>query len=286
MQLAKDIELRYLPILRDWQGNVYRDRLVLHLGKVWFVKYFKPSELGVRYARLAYLLGKDWLNIAEVQEINSAEMKALRNTGIPVPAKSTATSTALIRFVPDLTPDELPIGNSDQALAYEIVFSLWVRRRDAHSFNRVFHHGVPIFFDHQTAFLLEPELRDIDNFFSTGSDPGRPGLWRLPPTAYEGQQTEELRNAEREAFSNKNIPGFAYLPIRDYDLFRESCHKAAEVICELPDAFIQDALLHSGFAPYERCQIQHFLLQSRAKLDTLLKRLWSVLEQESMKRAG
>jgi hypothetical protein len=78
-------------------------------------------------------------------------------------------------------------------IAGELVFSLWVRRRDAHPWNRAYVGGVPGFFDHHTAFGAEADNVSLDGFFREGDNAGFTSRWRarilpegeLPTTAGE-----------------------------------------------------------------------------------------------------
>ena len=85
----------------------------------------------------------------------------------------------MVRLAHSYSIEELPNKTLEEAVATELVYSVWVRRRDAHTENRVYVKGIPIFFDFHVAFLGEPNLSDINVFFSQTEDYGRAGLWRV-----------------------------------------------------------------------------------------------------------
>lgn len=137
----------------DWWGGNFDPngkRIVRFNGKHWFVK-FKPDPEERRRDYLAYLLGRNWANIAEVRPLSESEFAELQSADIALPDWASADNTFLVRLVQDYSLDQLPKVDLNSAVASELVFSLWIRRRDAHTANRGYIDGIPVFFDHQTA---------------------------------------------------------------------------------------------------------------------------------------
>ncbi len=126
---------------------------------------------------LAHRLGGSWLNVAEA--ISPGEVDGgIRWDGSPFDPSADPTSS-LVRLIQDYRVEEFPEQDPDRATAGELVFSLWVRRRDAHAWNRAYVDGVPGFFDHHIAFGAEDANRSLDGFFREGGDAGYVSRWRV-----------------------------------------------------------------------------------------------------------
>lgn len=155
--------------------------LVKFQNKFWYVKKLRPPE-HKKPDYLGWLIGHTLVNVAEVKLLSPEEVEQLVLLPAISPIGSTISSenTYLVRLANSYTFDELVLKTNDEAIAYELVYSVWIRRRDAHAQNRVYIQGVPIFFDHQTAFLGERDLSDINTFFhEPPSDWGRGSAWRI-----------------------------------------------------------------------------------------------------------
>ena len=163
MHFASREEQHYADTLRDWWGKSYARRLVSIDGELWFVKCKSSGERSRDL--LASLIGQGWLNIPEVRSLGAEQFSQLADCGVSLPQEADVANTYLVRFGPDMDVNEVPLKDPDQALAYELVFSMWIRRRDAHAFNQIYKSGVPIFYDFGTAFLGEPRLADLNRFF-------------------------------------------------------------------------------------------------------------------------
>jgi len=137
--------------------------------KLWVVKHKPGSKDEEKRDLLAYLLGHQFANVAEVKLLDSSEhsqIKNLSNKG----ENSLVTNTFIIRLGGSYSTHELPCKTLEQAVANELIYSLWIRRRDTHANNRAYtDKGIPVFFDHQTAFLGEPKS-DINTFFSRSGE--------------------------------------------------------------------------------------------------------------------
>lgn len=133
---------------------------------------------------LGYRLAGSWLNIPETIPGSEAP-GAMSLSG----AVATDAQGPLIRVGQTLTLNELPIRDLDEAIASELAYSVWVRRRDPSYWNRVYVDGVPVFFDHHIAFGTEHDHRSLDGFLSPGPDGGYAGQWRLRTLGQSGVPT-------------------------------------------------------------------------------------------------
>ncbi len=273
MQWADREEDCSAPLLTGWFDGKYRRRLVSFDGAVWFVKTKIGGSQERNRENLASLLGAGWLNIAAVRVLSSEQFDDLRGTGINLPKSATDANTYLVRFAPDYGDDELPIKDPDMALAHELVFSLWIRRRDAHTFNRVYRHGTPIFFDSGTAFLGEPRLLDLDEFFQPGPDPGWPGLWRIGQADSIDLNTLELRRRERESFQHHDEQGRVVFPVLNRELFFDAMDHCRTKIDRLRPARIRELIDLSGQSQKDGEEIFDFLTETSQKIEDGMQRL-------------
>jgi hypothetical protein len=161
-------------------------------------------------------------------------------------------------------------------LAHELVFSLWVRRRDAHSFNRIYQHGVPIFFDSGTAFLGEPDLVDLDRFFRTGPDPGYAGLWAIGSASYSDLDTLKLREREKRSFLARSSPKVVF-PVIDNKRFYRGLEDARDAIARIPHSEIKETIQIAGFTGREGQNVLAFLTSAQAQLEQGCDRLNALL---------
>lgn len=267
MQLATEIEHKYRDILVDWFGNQYQKRLVYYEDRVWFVKS-KPGDPSEKQRDfLAYLFGADWLNIAEVRLITPEIFEELKRTSVSVAMDASAKNTYLVRFVPDYSMDELPIHNLNLAIASELAFSLWIRRRDAHSFNRVYREGVPVFFDHQVGFGKELELLDLDQFFHRGIDSGWAGYWSLEKVSPEfSPDTILYRLREQQIFREQKNAQAVFHPINDVEEYRRGFRNTIRKILSFNESDCFERALYAGFQKEYAKEVTTFLRQSAQTL--------------------
>lgn len=163
-----DESRKYAPEVR---GNV-----VFNGNKYWIVKNVGISTGEERIEFLAFNLGYKIANIAEVKLLNDEEMKKIRGL---IDEDFSGKVSYLIRLGGSYSLNDLPIKDLEEAVAMELVFSLWTMRRDAHARNREYvEDRIPIFFDHGTSFLREPTLLDIEKFFKHSGE-GHAGSWRV-----------------------------------------------------------------------------------------------------------
>ncbi len=145
-------------------------------GRIWFLNTVgNVDPRRSPRARLVYLLGAPFVNVAEVQLLEESGAKALRALGL---SKATACCF-LVRVAEKYATKELRCRTVDSATAGELVFSLCIRRRDAHAENRGYNSdGIPVFFDFHLAFCMDGRSTKLQDFFGhTG--PGDAGTWRV-----------------------------------------------------------------------------------------------------------
>src|SRR3989344_208553 len=157
--------------------NEWRYRMVTGGQKAWIIKHSGNEDFAKR-DQLGFLLGKVFCNISEVKTLSEQELENIKQFSSPGEYFN-SSNTILVRLAHSYSIEELPNKTLEEAVATELVYSVWVRRRDAHTENRVYVKGIPIFFDFHVAFLGEPNLSDINVFFSQTEDYGRAGLWRV-----------------------------------------------------------------------------------------------------------
>lgn len=273
MRKAALVAEEHANVLADWYGRKCGDRLIAtEDGWTWFVKCKDGSER--RRDVLAALLAKGWLNVPEVRNLSAEEIRDLQHLDLDVPALS-VDNTYLVRFAFDYSVEQLPVRDPDAALAYELVFSTWIRRRDAHAYNRIFTDGIPIFFDFGTAFLNEQSLVDLGVFFKRGPDTGWAGWWRLQPVGEIGRDTYRLRCLEN--MSSKVGEHKVLLPVESYGAFLNGLDRCAAEIAALPSERIFSAIEQAGFVDTERDAIQAFLARSQRELPDALEWIQSTV---------
>ena len=217
--------------LFDWWQNSYKSRVVKFKDKIWFIKCKPENPLDRSRDYLGYLLGEKRWNVSEVYILANKEFAELQKLTIHLPYSATAQNTFLVRFGPSYELNELPIQDLDTSIASELVYSAWVRRRDAHSFNRTYLKGVPVFFDHETAFLAEPDLSDLEFFFQKGKDAGYAGNWRLKTLPEDHTpKTMDLRRRELASFKQYGVKAHTIQPCYCINKFNSALDEASSLI--------------------------------------------------------
>ncbi len=158
--------------LVNHNGQSIVNELVLWDNRRWRLKL----GAGWRDA-LAYSLGRQYANVAKSVLAREAKGATSAN-GSPFSVTITPPAS-LVCLIQDHTPEDFASSDPDEAIARELVFSLWVRRRDAHPWNRAYVNGVPGFFDHHIAFGAETDNTTMDGFFRDGGDAGYTSRWRI-----------------------------------------------------------------------------------------------------------
>lgn len=259
-----DLLSRWEPELKNHNNQSRKERVVVYEGKLYIVKCGDKKR-----ALLAYLLGEDLVNIAEAKLIREEDLDEIRKLNIPLEDHACVENTFLVRLVQGYSVEELPIKELDAAVAGELVFSIWIRRRDAHAYNRAYIQGVPIFFDHHAAFLFEEALRDIDKFFSTVG-PGHAGSWRVKEiVAGEKINTMSMR-------SNSNWGGLHF--IHSSESFKWNTEKFVDKI-KSDRRDWKNLAIKAGFEGQELSSAIQFLEASRSTLSNDAKRLLNIVFQ-------
>lgn len=249
-RIASDEEkAKYAPELVG-MGHV----IVTDEEKFWVVKHM-PGLVDIEKRELlGYLLGKNLTNVAEVKLLDQEEhqeVKTLSGKG----EDSLPTNTFLVRLGGSYSLEELPCKTLEQAVARELVYSVWIRRRDTHADNRVYVHGIPIFFDHHVAFLGEPEQLYIATFFNPQpASYGHAGAWRVK------QRQDKITTLEART-GNK-----AYHYINDLNEFNAQVSIAVSELSKSPPDSWEDLITQTGFTDTKRDEIADFL---RGTLRTL-----------------
>ena len=254
--------------MKDYWGNRFDDnRLIDFEEKKWFLKK-KKSVNEFKRDYLAWLLGKDFLNIAEVKPIDDRILTMLD-------LKETDESKWLVRIGESYKDNELIIHDLDKAVAYELVFSIWIRRRDTHTFNRVYTlSGLPVFFDHQTAFLGEPYLTDINYFFNSNLDrDGYASMW----TVVVKDSSTIISTSKAQEYETSERPKTVHF-INAWDSFEDYVIEAVKYIKNMRLNYSQ-LIKKAGFEKQEVDDISGFLIQNRNDLGSDVKEMFKVLKR-------
>lgn len=157
--------------------NEGRFRIITDGKRIWVIKHNNYPD-SLKRDLLGFLLGKGIFNIPKVSLLNNQQLEEIKQFASPGESFDT-NNTFLVRLAHSYSLEELPCKTIEEAVATELIYSIWIRRRDTHIDNRAYVKGIPIFFDFHIAFLGESDLDDINVFFSQTQDHGRAGLWRV-----------------------------------------------------------------------------------------------------------
>jgi hypothetical protein len=155
---------------------------------------------------------------------------------------------------------------NDEAIAGELIFCLWVRRRDPHAWNRAYIDGVPMFFDHHVAF----DGRALVDFFELGDDGSHPPRWRV--RTFDNPDEVPTTRGERDVARPIALEVGLHR-VKSLSTFDAGLDTAAEHIEEMDGAWIAEQVEFSG-APRA---VYDLLERSRAELPTAMKRLRATL---------
>jgi hypothetical protein len=239
-------------------------------GRIWFLNTVgNVDPRRSPRARFVYLLGAPFVNVAEVQLLEESSAEVLRELGLP---KAT-DRCFVVRVVENYATDELPCRTVDSATAGELVFSLWIRRRDAHAENRGYNpDGIPVFFDFDLACCMDGRSTELQDFFShTG--PGDAGTWRVQEAMPE--QIPISTEIARRVGHNTGV----HL-IQSISGFEAEAHSIARAIAGDNRNFNEIAV-KAGLSDYEAPRFLSLLEQTRgsllqdteAMLDVVLRRV-------------
>ena len=259
--------------LRDDWNRVDPYKVISFCGKTWFIKSCPEDPESKNRDLLAFLLGGSWLNIPEVRLLSSEEFRALFQKKAELfGEKASEQNTYLVRLVQDYGIGEIPLQNFDSAIASEIAFSIWIRRRDAHSGNRAFVHGIPMFFDFHIAFGGESE-----DFFRGGPGGGYVENWRLWQIKSD-TALEDIALLSYLEF-DKNI---AAIPIINKSHFETALLRFTGYIREYDRKNLYETIKKAGFSE-ERClQVNRILQKSLEDLDFSLNRILYIINKDSI----
>lgn len=232
----------YDHVLTNWHGARVGTTVVD--GERWAWK-----SRGRREA-LGYHLASGLLNVPEVRLQPQPD-------GPPI---------ALVRLAENYALADLPIGDLDEAVAAEMAFSLWIRRRDTHAYNRAYVDGIPMFFDHGSAFAV---ARDLEHFLREGPDTGFVPAWRVEAWAYEPTTlgTRWLNGAT----------GLAVHPVRDTERFLDAFETWVGRLVAYPGSKIDAALRAAGVRNRRLAALSRFLLRSQRELPEAARRVAPLL---------
>lgn len=233
--------------------KTYLDKIIkTEDGIFWYIKTGHNEDHKKR-EKLAYILGRNWVNVAEVKDIDEEELNQLVSLGYPV-QNHKFSDIYLTKLGQGYSFSELIQKDINEAVAGELIFSLWIRRRDAHVKNRIYLNGIPIFFDHHIAFLAEGEdLRSEDGFYAK-----EPQNWKVKvsgnvPTTIIAR--EELKdNAQYYHFIN------------NLEKYKETIQKITEIL-KSDKRDYKSIAQEVGFNQEEAEKISVFLEESKNNLD-------------------
>lgn len=196
--LNNDDKLKISPGLNNSPFRIISDG-----EKTWVLKHNNNTDCEKRDL-LGFLLGKDFCNVTEVKLLNEQELENIKQF-VNEQESFNVKNTFLVRLAHSYLVDELPCKVLEEAVVTELVYSVWIRRRDAHVDNRVYVKGIPLFYDYHVAFLGEPDLADINVFFTQTSDYGRAGRWRVKVLSdFLTQLTRGISKVEMGAYHYVN----------------------------------------------------------------------------------
>lgn len=249
--------------------NEWRFRMVTDDNKVWVIKHSGNEDFAKRDF-LGFLLGKDFCNISEVKTLNEQELENIKQFSSNNEYFNT-NNTILVRLAHSYSIEELPCKTLEEAVASELVYSVWIRRRDAHIDNRVYFNGIPLFFDFHVAFLGEQNLSDINTFFSQKDDYGRAGLWRVK---IWGDFLEHFTGA-----IHPNALGSFHF-INDWDSFYGQIQKVKTTLKERAKNQIEGSVRAAKFSNDREVEIINFLKKNLETLDNDIAKMLEIIKQD------
>jgi hypothetical protein len=257
----------------DW-NRVDPSKVISFHGKTWFIKSKPEDPESKNREFLAFLLGRSWLNIPEVRLLSSEEFRALRQKKLELKLgkKASEQNTYLVRLVQDYEKSELPIQDFDNAIASEIAFSIWIRRRDTHAGNRAFVHGVPMFFDFHIALGGEDE-----DFFRGGPGGGYVENWRL----WQIKSDTALKDIALLSYLefDKNI---AAIPIINTSHFEAALFRFTEYIRDYDRKYLYKCIQRAGFNEERSLQVNRLLQDSSENIESYLNKIVYITSKDNI----
>jgi hypothetical protein len=246
--------------LRSWQGLTHP--IVTAYGTTWVVKRQSPAD---RRRELAVSrLGRGLVNVVETRGVTRWGHSRLTRLGL-VDGAVPRDSLLLSRLASTYRSSELPARTADAAIGGELCFSLWMRRRDPHVWNRAYTpSGLPVFFDLHASLDFEPTLRNLEEFFAVNLH-GHGGAWRVrahsdPPTRTRATRT----GSEITTVMVRSIAATQEAASQLVPLLRERARSAARV------------LRSQRWPRDEAMAMADFLRESARDLPVALERMWDI----------
>ena len=175
----------------NWDNTLLR--LAERGRALWLIKTVTAAE---RQRKLfVHELARGRFNVAEVRGLTRGDVAALRSQDM-LAAGASSDDTALVRLAQSYSVRELPQRDLDSAVAGELVFSLWVRRRDPDVWNRTYvDPGIPVFYDLTASLDDDPSLLDARAFLARNVY-GHGGSWRVAARDGTPLDTVALRDSD------------------------------------------------------------------------------------------
>jgi hypothetical protein len=248
------------PEIRNWTG---RPSLAVRIsGRSWILKVQSPDD---RRRELAVSrLGRGLVNVVHTRGLTPREHRQVVDRGLVEPG-TPLDAVLLSRLASEYRRRELPARSLEAALGGELCFSLWVRRRDPHVWNRAFTtDGLPVFFDLHATLDFEPELRDLDQFFANDLA-GYGGSWRV-------HVNEDLPTITRAARTNRDI---SLVHVRSEERTRDAARGLVGSLQRRARS-ARRILRATGHSRAEALELADFLRSTAEVLPVALDRMWEV----------
>lgn len=250
------------PPPTNWNGT--RLPVVTFRGQPWAVKSAEPDAL--QRELFVHSLARGLVNVAELRALRAGQVGHLRSLGVAAPG-SVPANTLITRLAQSYSVDDLPQRSLNEAAAGELVFSLWVRRRDADVWNRSYTGAqLPVFYDLAASLDFDHRLRSIDRFFANDKY-GYAGSWRVRVRPPEQLDTVRLREARDHGVFVDDIDGFV-------DAVRAMRDRIASTRFE-----IRRLLLKAGYSPVHVDELEDFLRGTTSSLEADTEKLLEVVLQ-------
>jgi len=238
-------------------------------GRLWILNTVgNVDPLRPPRARFGYLLGAPFANVTQIELLSESDAQVLQQVGL----REATERCFLARIASHYERQELPCLCLDSAVAGELVFSLWIRRRDTHNMNRAYTaDGIPVFFDFDVAFLAENEGEELSEFFGRGGL-GYAGSWRVREVPGEDLpiSTEYAR-----AMGNQS----SIHPITSLGGFRQYCVEIAEAIAD-DHRSVRHLAVEARLGNAELDKVVHLLERGRSSIRDDINTMLRVVTQE------
>jgi hypothetical protein len=260
-QRNPDAEATLDQELVNWTGRALP--VIAVRGSRWVVKELTPEQR--RRELLVHALGRGIVNVADVRRLGRRQAARLARHGV---LSSRDASGVLVRVAPDHDSERLPLRSLDEAVAGELVLSLWVRRRDADIWNRShLEGGIPVFFDLNASLEFDPQLADVRTFFARNTY-GFAGSWRIRERGGKALQTMPLRDVD----DHTNY-------VDDLDACRAALPRIAAQLLRRR-AGLRWRIARAGYRGVAARDVEGFLRRTGATLIGDLDTLWQVARSE------